>query len=442
MNMTLRSNRFHATVLALFCMSTASVSAFITPESSRPSSFRPAPTLQAVHTAALSSTAKKTNKSNNKNPARQRPTDSEQREFLQKAVELRRVLSIQKDLALTGKATTTTLQYAQATGYGDDLTAYEQALEDGYHAREALVTRNMGLVYYCVNEIMSKRKLQTLSREDLIQEGAIGLARAVDKWNPAIGGKFSTYAVYWVRAAVLRCLAERDDLVRVPEHVSLAVGRMTKAAAQLGVNIDGDNLLTSVYSSSKEASWKEAKAAKALAEQAGLTEAQLAQAIKVRERRNKGMTSFETWMQKGRDFESDVGSVLEAASSSAATSEESMHTKEVLRQELSRFLRPREMEALSWRYGLLTAEAPRKASTTSSKNQKPKKNYLVRAEEELFGASKTNTEGRWGEALSFNEVGERMQVSAEYGRRLCHAALTKLRRAAEDGNLSPSLLTM
>eukprot|EP00977_Amphora_coffeiformis_P028577 scaffold36156_cov176-Amphora_coffeaeformis.AAC.2 len=420
-------------------MSTTCVSAFTTTTtSSRPSSFRPTSTLHAVHTAALSSTAKKSN--NNKDPATQRPTDSEQKEFLQKAVELRRVLSIQKDLALTGKAATT-LQYAQATGYGDDLTAYEQALEDGYLAREALVTRNMGLVYYCVNEIMGKRKLQTLSREDLIQEGAIGLARAVDKWNPAIGGKFSTYAVYWVRAFVLRCLAERDDLVRVPEHVSLAVGKMTKAAAQLGVNIDGDNLLTSVYSSSKEASWKEAKAAKTLAEQAGLTEAQLAQAIKVRERRNKGMTSFETWMQKGRDFESDVGSVLEAATSSTATSEESMQTKEILRQELSRFLRPREMEALSWRYGLLTADAPKKASTSTS-NKKSKKNYLVRAEEELFGASKSNTGGRWGEALSFNEVGERMQVSAEYGRRLCHAALTKLRRAAEDGNLSPSLLTM
>ena len=394
-----------------------------------------------MHTAALSSTAKYNNKNNSdKNPATQRPTDHEQKEFLQKAVELRRVLSIQKDLALTGKAVTT-LQYAQATGYGEDLGAYEKALEDGHRARESLVTRNMGLVYYCVNEIMGKRKLQTLGREDLIQEGAIGLARAVDKWNPAIGGKFSTYAVYWVRAAVLRCLAERDDLVRVPEHVSQAVSKMTRAAAQLGLNIDGDNLLTSVYSTSKEASWKEAKAAKALAEQAGLTEAQLAQAIKVRERRNKGMTSFETWMQMGRDFEADVGSVLEAVGSEAIGGEESVRTKEILRQELSRFLRPREMEALSWRYGLLTAEAPKKGSN-GNRNHNSKTNYLVRAEEELFGASKGSAGGRWGEALSFNEVGERMQVSAEYGRRLCHAALTKLRRAAEDGNLSPSLLTL
>jgi len=199
--------------------------------------------------------------------------------------------------------------------------------------------------------------------------------------------------------------------------------------------------LTSVYSTSKEASWKEAKAAKALAEQAGLTEAQLAQAIKVRERRNKGMTSFETWMQMGRDFEADVGSVLEAVGSEAIGGEESVRTKEILRQELSRFLRPREMEALSWRYGLLTAEAPKKGSN-GNRNHNSKTNYLVRAEEELFGASKGSAGGRWGEALSFNEVGERMQVSAEYGRRLCHAALTKLRRAAEDGNLSPSLLTL
>ena len=82
------------------------------------------------------------------------------------------------------------------------------------------------LVHFCVNNIMKsrgrKQQLNSLSREDLIQEGAIGLARAVDKYDLAIGGKFSTYAMYWVRAAVLRCIAERDDMLRVPSHVSQA----------------------------------------------------------------------------------------------------------------------------------------------------------------------------------------------------------------------------
>lgn len=389
--------------------------------------------LHAVHTAALHSTAN--NKATNN-----RPTDEEQAALLRQAVELRRLKTLQREASLNNnnhKAQAQPWQLARLAGYGDDTQAYQQAWQDGYAAREALVTRNMGLVYYCVNEILGKRgsALQSLSREDLVQEGAIGLARAVDKWNPAIGGKFSTYAVYWVRAAILRGIAERDDLVRVPEHVSAAISKVTKAAAVLGINIDGDNLLSSVYSPSRDANWKQAKSAKALAEQAGLTEAQLAQAIKVRERRNKGIASFESWMQKGQDLNSDTAAMVMGDSSVATAS-----NKEFLRQELSRFLRPREMEALSLRYGLLM-----EISNKPSAANKTRKNYLARAEEELFSGNRGSSSaagGRWGEAMSFTEVGQRMHVSAEYGRRLCHAALAKLRRAAEDGSLSPSMLSL
>ena len=439
-----RSHRFQATVWALFCMSTTPVVVAFAPPFLTRVTPRPLSALQAVHTSALQSTAA--------NPKSNRPTDQQQTELLRQAVELRRLKALQSEAQLqpgsaNKKQQPTSWQLARLAGYGDDWEAYEQAWRDGYAAREALVTRNMGLVYYCVNEIMGKRggpsSLQSLSREDLVQEGAIGLARAVDKWNPAIGGKFSTYAVYWVRAAILRGIAERDDLVRVPSHVLTAVSKMSKAAAQLGINIDGDNLLSSVYSSSKEASWKEAKAAKMLAERAGLTEAQLAQAIKVRERRNQGVASFETWMQKGQDLRSDTATVI--GESSAASTATTSANKEFLRQELSRFLRPREMEALSWRYGLLTEGSEPKVSENRSTPtiNNAKKNYLARAEKELFGKSPSMTSGgRWGEAMSFTEVGQRMQVSAEYGRRLCHAALMKLRRAAEDGNLSPSLLSL
>ena len=415
--------RFQAAVWALFYFSPDSTVLGFTASSVSTASvarhnlpYHPTTTLSAVHTAALSAD------DDTQQPQRStRPTDEEQRDLLRQVVERRRLQNLQ-DQTKASTTTTSTLQLAQAAGYGHDLQAYQAALDDGCAAREALVTRNMGLVYYCVNEIVGKRTLQSLSREDLVQEGAIGLARAVDRWDPAIGGKFSTYAVYWVRAAILRGIAERDDLMRVPEHVSAVVHKVTRAAATLGLNIDGDNFLTAVYSSSKEASWKEAKAAKLLAEQAGVTPAQLAQALQVRKRRNKGVTSFETWMQKGQDLGSDTSVTADTVSDGTAS-------KEVLRQELSRFLRPREMEALSWRYGLVTSSEAKPAARPQ--------NYLARAEEEIFGSG-----GRWGEAMSFVEVGKRMHVSAEYGRRLCHAALAKLKQAAEDGNLSPSLLTL
>jgi RNA polymerase sigma factor (sigma-70 family) len=424
------SRRFQAAVLALFYISTESVTAFhSTPTFGR----RPTTTttLSVVHAATLSSTTRRQDLSSTMTT---RPTDEEQKDYLSKAVELRRLKTIRTEATSSSGTVPLALELSRASGYGDDLVAYEQALRDGQLAREALVTRNMGLVYYCVNEIIgkqssSKKRLQTLSREDLIQEGAIGLARALNKWDPTIGGKFSTYAVYWVRAAILRCIAERDDLVRVPEHVSTAVRKMTRAAAQMGISIDGDSLLSSV-SGSKQTSWKEAEAAKQLAELAGLSEKQLTEAIKVRARRLQGISSFESWMQKGRDLEFDAGAMETSTESS------DLPSKEMLRQELSRFLRPREMEALSWRYGLISTEAS-SSSTDKKKSTLKQKDYLARAEGELYGST---TGGRWGEAMTFNEVGQRMQVSAEYGRRLCHAALTKLRLAAEEGNLSAAAL--
>ncbi len=367
-----------------------------------------------------------------------RLTREEESELLRQAVEARRLKALEAEIMVRKPSSPVLLSVkAKAAGYGDDWEAYQEAIDLGQRARETLVTRNMGLVHYCINDIIGKGKgrLNSLSREDLIQEGAIGLARAVDKWNPAIGGKFSTYAVYWVRAAMLRCVAERDDLLRVPEHVSVAVRKMTAAARRLGMDIDGENLLSSVYST--DASWKEAHAAKALAEEAGLTDGQLVQAMKARDRRTGGgYIAFEDWMQKGRDLSADVVTMTEHVATNPLDLEHLVNT-------LSKYLRPKEMEALCWRYGLFPEGYQRKQPP--QKQQRSKTDYLAKVEAELFCSEQDPQQqlvvgGKWGEAMSFTEVGKHMQVSAEYGRKLCHAALEKLRRAAEEGRLEPALL--
>ena len=234
----------------------------------------------------------------------------EEQELLRQVAELRRLQQLEKDLALQSPSKQTPLLSirAKAAGYGTELEAYEEAIDRGYKARETLVTSNMGLVHYSVNEICKKRKaLNSLSREDLIQEGAIGLARAIDKFNPGMGTKFSTYAVYWIRAAILRCIAERDDIMRVPEHVSAAVRKVSAAAQRLGLELDGDKIVNSFQS---DALWKEAQAAKALAEEAGLTDRQVKQALRVKQRRkNGGYVSYEAWMQNGRNMEVDLATL-------------------------------------------------------------------------------------------------------------------------------------
>lgn len=348
-------------------------------------------------------------------------TLEEEKELLRQAVEMRRITNLESELMMRSLNRPLLLDRAMAAGYGEKLDVYENAISDGQRARELLVTRNMGLVHHCIKQIVGTRDhLNSLSREDLVQEGAIGLARAVDKWNPSIGGKFSTYAVYWIRAAVLRCIAERDDMLRVPVHVSQAVKSIDKAASRIGIDLASEN-------------WRKANAAKKLAEEAGLTDRNFEEAMRVRSRRyGGGYVAFESWMQKGSTRGFDVP-VLERSEEGIA----SIQTEQ-LRSTLSKYLRPREMEALSWRYGLVeetTNETPKAKATR----------YLAEAEEELFAARdaaqrEVTVKGRWGEAMSFNEVGKNMKVSAEYGRRLCHAALEKLRTAAEEGRLEPALL--
>ena len=422
-----------------------------------------------------------------------RLTPEEEKELLASAVEYRRLNQLEKDLALTNKNTVPLLSVrAKHAGYDEDLDGYEDAKFDGQLARETLVTHNMGLVHHCVNKIIGKDTsrfngsnnqqfdkkkglpLNSLSREDLVQEGAIGLARAVDKWNPEIGGKFSTYAVYWVRAAVLRCIAERDDVVRVPSHVSQAVLQINKAAKRLGwvLQESGGILVTeqaeggsgAVARSSNSPRWKAANAAKLLAEEAGLSDRSFEEAMVARRRRySGGYVPFESWMQKTSKNGKDLSQRHQSDENADHHRQqfESSAVNEEIRTVLSQHLRPKEMEALSWRYGLLQEEDKEELESLQDRANR----QLMEMEDQLFGPStaattvkaslakpKANTvvqpesnaaplaKGRFGEAMTFTEVGKKMQVSAEYTRRLCHKALNKLQQAAEEGTLEPALL--
>ncbi len=99
----------------------------------------------------------------------------------------------------------------------------------GEDARKEFIRLNQGLVM----SIARRHTDRGLPLPDLIQEGNLGLLRAVDKYNYTLGHRFSTYAVWWIRQAIMRALSNKSRTIRIPIHMVETQKKIERARIEL-----------------------------------------------------------------------------------------------------------------------------------------------------------------------------------------------------------------
>lgn len=105
----------------------------------------------------------------------------------------------------------------------------EQAVSAGDIAQRRLILSNLRLVVSVAKRYVGRG----MSLLDLIQEGNMGLLKAVERFDPDMGNKFSTYAIWWIRQAITRAIADQARTIRVPVHVVESINRLLRVQRQL-----------------------------------------------------------------------------------------------------------------------------------------------------------------------------------------------------------------